>query len=180
MAVVTPRSRGYGDVSVTYIRRSKISSCIYAKHQYRQESECGSTVVIYILTEKYKYMVITESDTILQEYYITRKYKSTSYEEIYITKAERCSRAAREVARANQEKSWEEELLRCPRFCCTPITTEGSAAHSDQLQQCHHGLVSRIWTWGSRVVRCNPTSTYDKAKWRAYQAHVYRKGVSWI
>jgi len=28
-------------------------------------------------------MVITESDTILQEYYITRKYKSTSYEEIY-------------------------------------------------------------------------------------------------
>jgi len=40
-----------------------------------QESECRSTVVIYIPTEKYKYMVITESDTILQEYYITRKYK---------------------------------------------------------------------------------------------------------
>ena len=40
-------------------------------------------------------MVITESDTILQEYYITRKYKSTFYKEIYITKAERCSRAAR-------------------------------------------------------------------------------------
>jgi len=56
---------------------------IYAKHQYRQESECGSTVVIYILTKKYKYMVITESDTILQKYYITRKYKSTLYEEIY-------------------------------------------------------------------------------------------------
>jgi len=48
-----------------------------------QESECGSTVVIYIPTEKYKYMVITKSDTILQEYYITRKYKSTSYDEIY-------------------------------------------------------------------------------------------------
>jgi len=67
-------------------------------------------VVIYILTEKYKYMAITKSDTILQEYYITRKYKSTLYEEIYITKAERCSRAARGVSRANQEKSWEEEL----------------------------------------------------------------------
>ena len=40
-------------------------------------------MVIYIPTEKYKYMVITESDTILQEYYITRKYKSTSYAEIY-------------------------------------------------------------------------------------------------
>ena len=42
-----------------------------------QESEYGSTMVIYILTEKYKYMVITESDIILQKYYITRKYKST-------------------------------------------------------------------------------------------------------
>ena len=40
-------------------------------------------MVIYIPTEKYNYMVITESDTILQGYYITRKYKSTSYEEIY-------------------------------------------------------------------------------------------------
>jgi len=36
-------------------------------------------------------MVIIESDTISQEYYITRKYKSTLYEEIYITEAERCS-----------------------------------------------------------------------------------------
>ena len=62
---VTPRSRGYGDVTATYIRRSEIPSHIYAKHQYRQESECGSTVVIYIPTEKYKYMVITEGDTIL-------------------------------------------------------------------------------------------------------------------
>ena len=79
---MTPRSRGYGDVTATYIRRSEIPSRIYAKHQYREESECGSTVVIYIPTEKYKYMVITESDTILQEYYITKKYKSTSYEEI--------------------------------------------------------------------------------------------------
>jgi len=70
---VTPWSRGYGDVTVTYIHRSEIPSRIYAKHQYRQELECGSTVLIYILTEKYKYMVITESDTILQEYYITRK-----------------------------------------------------------------------------------------------------------
>ena len=63
-------------------------------------------MVIYIPTQKYKYMVITESDTILQEYYITRKYKSTIHEEIYITKTERCSRAAREASRANQEKSW--------------------------------------------------------------------------
>ena len=32
---VTPRSRGYGDVTATYIRRSEIPSRIYAKHQYR-------------------------------------------------------------------------------------------------------------------------------------------------
>ena len=55
-------------------------------------------------------MVITESDTILQEYYIIRRYKSTIYEGIYKVKAERCSRAARGTLRAKQEKSWEEEL----------------------------------------------------------------------
>ena len=63
-------------------------------------------MVIYIPTEKYTYMVITESDTILHKYYATRKYKrNTIYEEIYITKAERCSRAARGASIANQEKS---------------------------------------------------------------------------
>ena len=80
---MAPRSRGYGDATATYIRRSEIPSRIYAKHQYRQESECGSIVVIYIPIEKYKHMVITESDTILQGYYITKKNKSTSYEDIY-------------------------------------------------------------------------------------------------
>ena len=39
---VTPRSGGYGDVTATYIGRSEIPSRIYAKHQYRQESEYGS------------------------------------------------------------------------------------------------------------------------------------------
>ena len=57
---VTPRTRGYGDVTATYIRRTEIPSHIYAKHQYRQESECESIVVIYIPKEKYKYIVITE------------------------------------------------------------------------------------------------------------------------
>jgi len=61
-------------------------------------------VVIYILTEKYKYMIITGSDTILQEYYITRKYK-VQYGKIYITKAERYSRAVRGASRGNQEQS---------------------------------------------------------------------------
>ena len=43
VSTVTPRSGGYGDVTATYIRRSEIPSRIYVKHQYRQESEYGST-----------------------------------------------------------------------------------------------------------------------------------------
>jgi len=41
--LVTPPSRGYEDVTVTYIRRSEIPSRIYAKYQYRQESEYENT-----------------------------------------------------------------------------------------------------------------------------------------
>ena len=44
---VTPRSRGYGDVTATYKRRSEIPLRIYTKRQYRQESEYGSTVVTH-------------------------------------------------------------------------------------------------------------------------------------
>ena len=49
--LVTPRSHGYGDVTATYIRRSEMPSRVYAKYQYMQESECGSTVV-YIFQQK--------------------------------------------------------------------------------------------------------------------------------
>ena len=40
---VMSRSSRYGDVTATYIRWSKILSHIYAKHQYRKESEYEST-----------------------------------------------------------------------------------------------------------------------------------------
>ena len=69
---VTPRSCGYGNVTTTYIRRLEIPSRIYAKYQYRQESEYGSTVVIYILIEKYKYTVITGCNPIIQKYCIRK------------------------------------------------------------------------------------------------------------
>ena len=46
---VSPRSHGHGDITATYIRRAKIPSYIYAKHQSRQELEYECTVVIYIL-----------------------------------------------------------------------------------------------------------------------------------
>ena len=50
-------------------------------------------MVIYIPTEKYKYMVIIESDTILQDITSPENTK-VQYTKRY-TKAERCSRAAR-------------------------------------------------------------------------------------
>jgi len=39
LLTTTPWFRGYGDITVTYICRSKIPSHIYVKYQYRQESE---------------------------------------------------------------------------------------------------------------------------------------------
>ena len=102
-----PRSGGYGDAIAAYIRRSELPSHIYAKHQYRKESECESTVVIYIPTEKCKYKVITESDTV---YYIIRNTKVHHMKRY--TKAERCSRAVRGVSRTKQESNWEEDLRR--------------------------------------------------------------------
>ena len=48
--LVTLRSHGYGDVAATNICRAEIPSHIYANHQYRQKSECESTVVVYIPT----------------------------------------------------------------------------------------------------------------------------------
>ena len=61
---VTPRSLGYGNVTVTYICRTKIPSQMYAKHQYMQESECESTMIIYIPIKQYEYTIIIECDPI--------------------------------------------------------------------------------------------------------------------
>ena len=60
---------------MTYICRSKISLHIYAKHQYRQESELEIRGALYILTYEYNYKVITRCDTILLEYNITDRRK---------------------------------------------------------------------------------------------------------
>ena len=58
-----------------YICRSKIPSHIYAKNQYRQETELRNSGALYIPTYEYNYKVITGCDTILQEYYITDRRK---------------------------------------------------------------------------------------------------------
>ena len=82
---VTSRSRGYGDVTATYIRRSEIPSRIYTlsiSTCKNQSTEARGA--LYIPTHVYNYKVITRYDTILQEYYIinrrncenTRRYTS--------------------------------------------------------------------------------------------------------
>ena len=76
---VTPRSRGYGEVIATiYVGRKY-------PHVYRLSISTGknqstkASGALYIPTYEYNYKVITWSDTILQEYYITdrRKYENT-------------------------------------------------------------------------------------------------------
>ena len=67
-----------------------------------QESEYGSTVVIYIPTKKYKYIVITERDSILKEYYITRRSKSMSYKVQNIGTAHELQKG---ISRASQEEA---------------------------------------------------------------------------
>ena len=47
---VTPRSHGYGDVTATYIRRSEVPSCIYAKHQYNKNQSTTNVASIHMPT----------------------------------------------------------------------------------------------------------------------------------
>jgi len=79
-------------------------------------------------------MVITESNTILQEYYITGKYKSTIHEGIYIIKTERCSRYGKRDLGSQTGENLEGRTTAVSELLLHSDTTGGSAAHSDQLQ----------------------------------------------
>jgi len=71
-----PQSRGYRDVTVIYICRSKIPSHIYMlsiSTGKNQSTKIHS--VLYIPTYEYNYKVIIGCDIILQEYYITNRRK---------------------------------------------------------------------------------------------------------
>jgi len=141
--IVTPRSGGYGDVTVTYIRRSEIPSRIYAKFQYMQNSECESTVVIYIPTEKYKYMVITESDTILQEYYITENIKEyNTWRDIH----------NKEVLTIQQEglgcQTWEKLGGRAEMMIQTSAALR-SSRKDPLLTLIRYSKATKVWSLGS-------------------------------
>ena len=63
---VTPKSRGYENVTVMHIHRTKILSHIYAKHQYKQESEYESMWCIIHSNIRDNYKVIIGCEPILQ------------------------------------------------------------------------------------------------------------------
>jgi len=96
---VMPRSRGYGDVIVIYIRRSKISSHIHTLSISTCKNQ--STKVrgaLYIPIYEYNYKVITGCDTILQEYYITDKRKCENTKRYTIMNS---SKSAHELEKKN-------------------------------------------------------------------------------
>jgi len=77
---VTPRSRGYGDVTATYIRRSKIPSHIYMLSISAGKNQSTKTRGAY----ECNYKVIIGSDTILQEYYITGRRKCENTRDVQL------------------------------------------------------------------------------------------------
>jgi len=106
---VAPRSGGYRDATATYIRRSEIPLHIYAKHQYRQESEAEAQGNIHSNRKVQIHGHHREWYNIAGIIHY-QEIQSIIHEEIYKIKAERCSRYSKRVSRAKQEGNWEEEL----------------------------------------------------------------------
>ena len=129
-----------------YIRRLKIPSQIYAKHQYRQESEYKSIWCIIHSNYEYNYKVITGYDTISQEYYIIdrRKYENTKRYTNMNSKKD-----AHEIQKENsraEQGAWKERTLDGLSMI------HASAAHlSSTTGRIHKSF--KIWTCRSRGVR---------------------------
>ena len=81
--IVTPRFHGYGDVTATYIRKSKYLPVytLSISTDKNQSTEANGT--LYVPTYIYNYRIITRVITILHEYHITnaqmREYKRYTY-----------------------------------------------------------------------------------------------------
>ena len=132
------RSSGYGDVVVTYIRRSEyphidtLSICT-SKNQ-GTDVRCA----LYISTYEYNYKVITGCDTKLQEYYITDRGKCQNtkrYTNMNSTKDahEWQKKNSRDEQRGLEEKGsgW---FARDPRFQCTTLVSNRENSTSSKLQ----------------------------------------------
>jgi len=123
-------TRGYEDVTATYICRVKIPLHIYAEHQYRHESEYESTVIIYIpviIAQVHSYHRARYNIT---RYYITREYKSTIYNKIHIIKSwEVLTRSKRSL---EQEKSCEERATVASTNSCLCCALWSATVRSTQ------------------------------------------------
>jgi len=63
--IVTPRSHGYGDVTATYIYRSKYPHIYTLSISTDKNQSTKVRGALYIPIYEYNYKVITECDTIL-------------------------------------------------------------------------------------------------------------------
>ena len=117
---VTPWSGGYGDVTATYIRRSEIPSRIYAKLQYRQESEAE---VQWQYTFQQNITSTWLSQRVIQYYRNIASPENTKVHHMKrYTKAERCSRVARGPREPNRRgtgrKSYDDDSDHHGRIRC--------------------------------------------------------------
>ena len=156
---VTPRSHGYGDVTVTYIRRSKnphiytlsISTC---KNQSSKICD-----ILYIPTYEYNYKVIARYDTILQEYYIIDRCNCENtkrYTSMYSTKGVTSYR------RKTQETS------RGPgRIGLWTVCRWSTLPMRISDQQPGESTSFNLRDLDMKGVRNSPTSDKMSAKWRA-------------
>ena len=93
-----PRSHEYGDVTVTYIRRSKYPHIYTLSISASKNQSTKVHGVLYIPTYEYNYKVITVCDTILQEYYITERRKCENTKRYTIMN---CTKSAHELQKEN-------------------------------------------------------------------------------
>jgi len=82
------------------------------KHRYSTKVRVLKYVVLYIPPEKYKYSVIIDCDTILPEYYITKRRKIKFMKN---ENTERCSRFAKGESHESNKRGQVEGELRLIR-----------------------------------------------------------------
>ena len=149
-----------------YIPRSEIPSHIYAKHQYRKESEfrnmwCIIHSNIWVQLQSYNYKVTTGCDTILHKYYITdrRKCENTKrYTSMNSTKG----------VHELQKKNPRGEQGAC-RIGLWTVYRWSKLPRRISDQQLEESTRFKFWDLDMRIQESqnSPTSGDSNAKWRA-------------
>ena len=144
-----PRSHGYGDVTATYIRRSKIPSRIYAKHQYKQELEYGSTWCIIhfnIWVQLQSYHRKWPNITIILHHQYGANVRIQGVVQVWTVRkvAQSHSRRTLELNKGGLEGWGSGRSAGDPRYRCATLISNRENPHAPS---------SKTWTWGSRGVR---------------------------